>query len=279
MPQPSTRVDLHIHSTASDGRWTPQQVVSQVAQTGIGLFAVADHDTVDSVSAVERFAQRTGMGFLRAVEVTTTLDGRQFHLVAYGIDPAHPVLLEMLRENWEKLTSVDDQSIEKLIGAGYDLDLEEYAAYRHDPTRGGWKALNFLIDQGICRDVKDFFGRLFTGEMALTYPTFYSPDRAVRIIEQAGGTAVCAHPGHSNCDGEVSVLEQLVDCGVRGFECFSPYHDPQVTRFHVDFCRRHGLLITAGSDCHGGFVNRALGQPEAYLRDLNLGPLLSRIVY
>jgi hypothetical protein len=279
------RVDLHIHSTASDGCWPPQELVAQVKRAGMGLFAVADHDTVASVLPVERLVQDksvrclplqqwTSPGFVRAVEVSATLDGLKIHLLGYGIDLDDPALLHMLDENWQKLKSVDDQSIHKLIAAGYDLTWEEYHAYQNDVTRGGWKALNFMIDKGFCQDVRDFFGRLFVGDMALSYPSFAPPDQAVRAIHQAGGLAIWAHPG-DNAQAEWETLaEKLLDCGIDGLECYSPYHDGTATRRCLDLSWRHGLLVTAGSDCHGGFAGRALGVPEVDSSELNLGRLL-----
>jgi predicted metal-dependent phosphoesterase TrpH len=139
------RVDLHIHSTASDGCWHPPQLVAQVRQAGIGLFAVADHDTVANVRPVEHLARDSGLAFIRAVEVSTTLDGHLFHFLGYGIDPEDPSLLRVLQENEETMESVDQQSIHKLIEAGYDLRPEEYDLYENDVTRGGWKALNLFI--------------------------------------------------------------------------------------------------------------------------------------
>jgi predicted metal-dependent phosphoesterase TrpH len=181
----------------------------------------------------------------------------------------------MLRANQVKLDGVNEQSIHKLIAAGYDISIQEYEAYENDVTRGGWKALNLLIDKGFCRDVGDYFDRLFVGDMALTMPAFAAPEEAVRIIHQAGGLAICAHPGHNTYYQNGVLLERLLDRGIDGLECLSPYHDQAMTQHYLEFCRRNDLLITAGSDCHGGFARRSLGIPRAYVDDLNLGPLLN----
>lgn len=274
----SMRVDLHIHSTASDGRWLPAQLVDQVRHKGIQLFAVADHDTVGSVQPVERAARNSGLAFLRAVEISVTLNNRLFHVLAYGIDAHDPELLRILSTNRTKMESVDRQSVQILIDAGYDISFAEYEGYQHDVTRGGWRALSLFIDRGFCRDVGDFFGRLFAGDRALTMPAFAAPDEAIDAIHQAGGAAICAHPGHSaDGDGEAP-LDQLVKHGLDGLECYSPYHDDQAIRHWVAYCQQRDLLITAGSDCHGGFVRRALGEPPAYSEFLKLGPLLHHMV-
>ena len=274
------RVDLHIHSTASDGRWTPDQLVQQVRQTGIDLFAVADHDSMANVSAVEQLVRHNtdGLCFIRAAEVSTTLDGNLIHIVAYGVDPENADLQQILEENEQTLSSVDYQSIQKLIEANYPVSLAEYERYENDVTRGGWKALNYMIDKGICHGVKDFFGRLFVGDMALVYPTFADPAEAVRTIHRAGGIAIWAHPGESIRKAEADVLHWALDLGLDGLECYSPYHDRAMIERCLHFCRHHDLLITAGSDCHGGFAGRKLGMPQAYIDDLNLGPLLERVI-
>jgi predicted metal-dependent phosphoesterase TrpH len=249
-----------------------------VRRTGIGLFAVADHDTVAHVRPTEALLPGTGLAFLRAVEISATHHGSLFHILGYDIAPEDPALLRLLAANRDTMESVDRQSIQKLVSAGYETSIEEYERYEHDPTRGGWKALSLFIDRGFCSDVKDLYGRLFTGDMALVMPDFGSPDEVISIIHRTGGIAVCAHPGHSAPGGDPDLLDELVARGLDGLECYSPYHDQAMTERLVAFSRARGLLITAGSDCHGGFVDRALGQPEAHLQDLNLGPLLSRAV-
>lgn len=271
------RVDLHIHSTASDGRWPPEQLIHSVRRAGIGLFAVADHDTVANVLPVEQAVRGSGLGFIRAVEISTMLNGHNFHILGYGLDPHHPELLHLLSENRENMESMNRQAIEVLRAAGYDISHDEYESYEDDPLRGGWKALNLFIDRGFCSDVDDFFRRLFTGDMALTMPGFASSDEAIRVIHDAGGKAVCAHPAYS-AQHDLTRLDQLVDQRLDGLECYSPYHDQATTQRLVGYCRARELLITAGSDCHGGFVDRALGQPEAHVDDLNLDALLDHII-
>ena len=130
------RVDLHIHSTASDGRWHPAPLVDQVRKTGIDLFAVADHDTVANVLPVQAAMRGSGLGFIRAVEISSMLNGHNFHVVGYGIDPRHPALERLLADNREKMEGVDLESIRKLVAAGYDISYQEYERYENDPTRG-----------------------------------------------------------------------------------------------------------------------------------------------
>jgi len=270
--------DLHIHTVASDGRWTPEQVVVEVQVRDIGLFAIADHDSVASVSLAETLAREAGLAFLHGVEVSTLLDGHLFHVLAYGFDLDNPTLVALLRANRAKLDQQNDDIIRRLLTAGYEIDLDDYAAYKYDHTRGGWKVLNFLIDRGFCTGPRDYFSKLMA-HLPAEWPSFPHPAEAIAIIREAGGVPVLAHPGaslrHTGVTGEV--LCPFLDFGIAGLECYSHYHDEATTCFCLDWCKRHDLLITGGSDCHGGFVGRELGVPAVDITDLRLGELEERI--
>ncbi len=275
------RVDLHIHTTASDGRWTPEEVVAGVQGEGIGMFAVTDHDTVGNVLATEALAQKAGLAFLRGVEISTLAEGHLFHVLGYGIDPTAAPLLVALKENREKLEATDDHDIQQLIALGYDIEYDDYLAYDYDRRRGGFKSLRFLIDRGICADVGDFFTNIHA-QLEHQWPDFIHSRAAVRLIQAAGGAAILAHPGASlEPVGGVhaETLAPFLDYGIEGVECHSQYHDAATTQRCVAWCREHDLLLTGGSDYHGGFVNRALGKPVISLENLHLGrltPQLSR---
>ncbi len=271
------RADLHIHTTASDGRWLPERVVAEVKAHAIGLFAVTDHDTVASIPAVEALARREGLAFLRGVEVSTRLDGRVLHILAYDFDPENAVLTALLHENRLVLDRASDEAIESLIAAGYPIDRDDYAAYTYERTRGGWKAYNFLLDRGLCSGIRDYFER-WGPVLPPDPPPFIPPDKAIAAIREAGGVPILAHPGASLRPGVTDEgLRPLLDLGIAGVECYSYAHDEATTRFCLDWCARHGLLVTGGSDCHGGLVPRELGSPPVDTADLHLGELETRI--
>jgi hypothetical protein len=123
---------------------------------------------------------------------------------------------------------MNEDVLRRLVATGHEIDLDDYAAYEYDPSRGGWKALNFLIDRGFCTGVGDYFRNL-TAHLPVEWPAFPHPAEAI-------------------------------------------------TRFCLDWCVRRDLLITGGSDCHGGLVGRELGVPLVDTADLRLGELEERIV-
>lgn len=269
--------DLHIHTIASDGTWTPEEVIARVQETGLGIFAVADHDTMDSIPAILEIVRRTPgtPAFLPAVEVSTAVDGTIVHIVGYGVSPDHRPLNQLLQANRARLEWVNEETLRRMARAGYPVDLEAYATYQNDPRRGGWKGLNFLIDTGLCRDVRDFFERIFVDPVRPPMPDFPHPAEAIHRIQEAGGVPVLAHPGGSlRHRGPIEeVLEEFLEFGIAGVECHTPYHSPEMTARCRAFCARYGLLITGGSDCHGEFADRQLGVPPVTVDDLRLGPL------
>jgi predicted metal-dependent phosphoesterase TrpH len=274
------RADLHIHTTASDGCWPPERVVTEVQGRGIDLFAVADHDSVASVLPAEALAREAGLAFLYGVEISARLGGHIFHVLAYGFDISDPALTLLLRENRARLLKANEEVIHRLIAAGHEIDLNDYATYVYDRTRGGWRVLNFLIDRGLCTGVRDYFDRL-AADLSLPWPPFPHPAQVITTIHRAGGVPVLAHPGASLRHTGVTEesLRPFLEFGIGGLECYTHYHDEATTRFCLDWCDRHDLVITGGSDCHGGFVGRELGVPVVDTADLRLGALAERLSF
>lgn len=281
-----SRIDLHIHSTASDGRWTPEELVEQVQREGIGCFAVADHDTVGNVLHVEALAQERGLAFLRGAELSSKLNGRLMHILAYGFELDHEFFGELVHANEKLMDAYNDSLVQVLIDTGYELDYSDYLDYSWDRRRGGWKSLNYLIDQGLCRDVRSFFDELFVGDLEVVFPDFPRPDTIVEAINAAGGVAVWAHPANSlskkasySPQDDEAVVAQMVEAGIQGLECFTCHHDAAWTERCLDWASHYDLLVTGGSDSHGGFVGRQLGQPVIHAYQLRLGPLWDRLVF
>ena len=266
------RADLHLHTTASDGRWSPEQLVDEVRRAGIGFFAVTDHDSLGSLAETADLVRGSGLRFLPGVELSSQLNGQGYHLLAYGFDPENAELGELAFTNSASLTASSDEAVGLLAGLEHHVSLDDYAHYTWDRRRGGWKALNYLIDLGICQDVHSYF-RMFD-EIGHPQAEFPPVEDVVNCVHQASGVVVLAHPGASFYNGvDVERLDLLVEMGVGGLECFSFHHDEAETRGYLDYCRSRNLLITGGSDCHGGFAGRAIGVPPVRTGDLRLGRL------
>lgn len=270
------KVDLHIHTTASDGTWTPQELVAQAQRAGLGALAVTDHDSVANVAETKRLAEAAGIKFLTASEICATKNNIMFHILGYGIDINNKHLLQLLQHNEDLLQQKDVESIALLEKENWPVSVAEFSHYDYDRRRGGWRALAYLQDKGLCKDVNDFFSRIFTKEHKLGFPVFPPVDEVIKAIHQAGGVALCAHAASDfHGPGVTKVLEMLAEEKFDGFECYHSGHSEEDTELLLDYCRKNRLMISGGSDCHGTFVKtRFLGQPKITAEDLYLPGLL-----
>lgn len=273
------KVDLHIHTTASDGTWRPGRLIENIKKEGIGLFAVTDHDTTENVTLTEKLAKDKGISFIRGVEISSSFDKRTYHILALGIDVTNPDLQRLLEENRELMEAKDDAGIKYLEKKYPQVSYEEYLNYTNNPERGGWKSLNYLEDKGLCTNHKNFFALYKDWNDSFSNVAFESPEFIVKTIKQAGGVPVLAHPG-SNMYGDnlLKTLSIMVEVGIEGLECFHPENSGTVTRACLKFCAEHDLCITGGSDCHGDFVGtRRLGYPPVNLSMLNLKNIRTQV--
>lgn len=270
------RADLHLHTTASDGTWTPQGLIEAAQQAGIGLIAVTDHESAGNVLEAERRARAVGLKLLPGVELSASDGGKCFHVLGYGITVGDKPLAELMAHNAWLLAQKDEDSIRLLAARGWPVSLEEYLAYDYDRTRGGWKALAYLQDKHLCKDVEDFFARIFTAENSLQFPVFPSIEEVIGCIHGAGGAAFLAHAASSfHGPGLAATLERLGEKPFDGFECYHSAHSEADTQTLLDYCRKRHRLISGGSDCHGSFVkSRHIGVPVIYEQDLELGGIL-----
>lgn len=266
------KVDLHIHTVASDGCWSPQELIEQIKLAGVSLFSATDHDSVGSINDLLMLAPKTGLHFISGIEITSKFDGRICHILGYGIDPASPPLLAICEENTQLTKELNAQQIQKFIDKGMPLDIDEFLDYKFDKRRGGGAAINFLVDKGIFPTFQralDFV----TKNAEWNTSDFPPPEKAVSIIKGSGGHPILAHPGSTLLSEGLSDedIETLVGMGIEGLECYTSYHNEKLIQRYLAFCRKRDLLITAGSDCHGPLLKeRVLGQPEARLEDLDL---------
>lgn len=266
------KVDLHVHTTASDGTWSPEDLVENLLIAGIELFAVTDHDTTENLAETAAMAKEHGLKFVTGVEVDASYNGRNYHILGLGIKPEDRELQVLLRRNRKLMEAKDDESIKYLEGKFPNVSFDDFKRYVNDPERGGWKALNYLIDKKLCTGYKDFIG-LFAGwGNPFEKLIFASPGAAIKTIHMAGGVSILAHPGAEFYDRDYKALITfMIGEGISGIECYHPENSPEITRYCLETCRSNDLLVTGGSDCHGGFVaGRCLGRPDIRLSQLRL---------
>ena len=266
------KADLHLHTSASDGTWTPEALIENIIRAGITVFAVTDHDSVKNVNRTADLVKDTDLKFFRGVEVNTTENGHIFHILGYNIDPEDRSLNEILLKNINVMEERDERCIKILQDMDYHVALDEFLAYENNMERGGWKALNYTIDKGLCKHYKEYFKLFGDKRNGLGIEGCANPESAISVIKEAGGIPILAHPGsglYGNNPQETVSL--AIEMGVEGIECFHPENGDEATEYCLELCRRKNLYITGGSDCHGTFVKeRWLGKPDIDMDQLVL---------
>ena len=251
-------VDLHFHTCFSDGTMTPEQAAQKGAALGFGILAAADHNSWQGWERFSDACKRLGIRPVRGMEVDCTYDGRDIHLLAYGFTP-DPVLTDLAAESRRLLLKMSDDLVEILapLHPEKNLSVEECQAWPFDPAAGGWQGIQYLLAKGVTRTLPE--GMSLYAQYGCDYSRYpFPPIQAViSAVHRAGGKAVLAHPCNWFDAGEPEELYRHLDIlremGLDGIECHYPANTPEMTDLCRQYCRRYDLLITAGSDDHGGF--------------------------
>ena len=254
------RIDLHTHSTASDGTQSPAEVVAAARDAGLDVVALTDHDTTSGWDEATQAALDLGVGLVRGTEVSARSSGTSIHLLSYLQDPEHPALAQELARVRDARVSRARQMVERIgrdLPVTWDDVLEQAAG---EVVVGRPHIADALVARGLVADRDEAFARLLHADGRYHVP-HYAPDgvAAVRAIRSAGGVPVFAHPG-ADARGHVvpdRVFDELAAAGLAGIEVHHRDHRPeQVARLSA-IARRLGLLVTGSSDYHGaGKVNR-----------------------
>ena len=274
-------IDLHIHSTTSDGTWEPSEITEVVKKNQVGVFSITDHDSTEAVLIGEELAAQSKLNYIHGVEISSTHKTDWEHILAYGVDLRNENLQQLLQENKEKINKKDKVSVEYLEDNGYVVSTNEFMQYTYDKRRGGFKLLNYLIDKNICKNVGDFF-TIFSGmDQVSGFPQYRSVEDVVNVIKKAGGMPILAHPFYTTKDYEniPGRLKPFLNRGIEGIECYHPSHDLKVAQECMAFCKKNNLVMTVGSDCHGDFVpSRRIGMHSIRVGDIEIGRLKDYIV-
>lgn len=248
----SRRIDLHTHSSYSDGTSTPAEVVRRAHERRVEILALSDHDSVSGFEEALAAAVPLGLRVLCGVEINTR-DGDNLHILGYGIDPSS----EKLRLGLEDFRSRRAQRVRKIVerlgGLGLDVSWEDVQGASRQ-SLGRPHVADVLLRKGIVRSRKEAFERyLARGKPGYVAPMGPSVEDAIGAIRDAGGWSSLAHPGAIE-DGDR--LRGWVDRGLAGIETYYPAHTRETVRRLLDLARTHRLLPTGGSDYHGPGTGR-----------------------
>lgn len=274
------RIDLHVHSSASDGTDSPAEVIRRAAAAGLDVLALTDHDTQAGI-AEARAALPAGLALVPGMELSSTIAGpaggtRSVHLLAFLSDPSDPVLAQETARIRDDRVYRAQAMVARLQELGANVTWEQVTRIAGDAVVGRPHIARAMAESGVVATPKDAFtaewiddgGRAFVDRYAIPL------DRAVALVRAAGGVPVLAHPRSPGYEVPDEVIAWLAAAGLAGLEVSHPDHDDAERARLAALARDLGLVATGGSDDHGTFNNSGLGRettpPESYERILAL---------
>ena len=263
-------IDLHMHSTASDGTLSPTELMRFAAECGCNTVALTDHDTAAGVSEARSEAHRLGIRFIAGIEVSSLWGGRSIHVVGLGIDDTNPVLTRKVREFEVSRTRRAAQIAEKLEALGIAGMLEKATAFAENKLNVS--RVHFalaLLEAGAVKNQQEAFDRyLGDGKPAYIMAPWPTVAEAVDLIHTAGGIAVMAHPGRYHFKNDWTVDELMKDFAAAGgeaVEVISGSQQPDFTPRCLAWAREYKLLVSTGSDFHSKTGTRPMPGTQGQL--------------
>lgn len=257
-PRNTGRADLHVHTTHSDGTYTPAEAVDLARRSGLAALALTDHDTLGGVALAQAAATGTGVEIIPGVEITAEYRERELHLLGYFVrldDGPLTAALERLRVH--RVGRFRDM-VERLRGCGVSLEEEELAVQSEAGTLGRRHLAMLLVESRQAGSVREAFTRYLADGGRAAVPKLRLPvQEALTLVRGAGGIAAWAHPSY-DCTHET--LAELHGWGLGAVEAEYPSHRAARSRELHGLAAALGLAVTGGSDCHGdGHPSRAVG--------------------
>lgn len=270
-------IDLHTHSSVSDGTETPAEVMAQAARAGLDVVSLTDHDTVLGWEEAAVAAAEVGVGLVRGIEISCSLAGRSVHLLGYLTTPDDPDLMrELARARESRLTRMD-RIVDLLTADGVPISIEQVRDEVADAqtTLGRPHLADAMVTAGLVQNRSEAFTRYLHNESPY-YVAHYAPDpvRAVEMVVAAGGVAVVAHPYSLRQKGVVSpdLIADLAAVGLAGIEVDHRDHDDASRSELRGLAAELGLLVTGSSDYHGS------GKPNLLGENLTVPEVLEAII-
>lgn len=254
------RIDLHVHSNASDGTDTPAEVVRRAHAAGLDVFALTDHDTQAGI-AEARAALPAGLTLVPGMELSCWLDGRSVHLLGYLFDPGDSALAAETERVRDDRTYRARAMVDRLAALGTGVTWDQVAAIAGGAVVGRPHIARALAQAGAVETPADAFTDEWIGDGGRAFVERYAPDlpRAVTLVRAAGGVPVLAHPRSPGYEVGDEVIAGLAEQGLAGVEVFHLDHDQAEREKLSQLAGSLGLISTGGSDDHGSYNEHGLG--------------------
>ncbi|HEY3415333.1 MAG TPA: PHP domain-containing protein [Armatimonadota bacterium] len=245
-----SRIDLHLHTTYSDGTLSPEDLVADAAERGVTLIAVTDHDEVGGVAPAQRAGEALGVEVWSGVEINTRLGQNEVHILGYGFPIDSALLQDGLAHLRHGRIERMERILQRLTVLGYPLDIERVLQLAGQGSVGRPHIARALVEAGYVRSMSEAFER-FIGDRGPAYvPRMrFLPEEAIALIHQAGGIASLAHPG--KLGDPPTMIRRLQTSGLDAVEAYHSDHLPSAVERMLRYARNFGLAVTGGTDSHG----------------------------
>ena len=249
------KIDLHTHTTASDGIYPPRELIDLAVRSGIVAMAITDHDTVDGLPEAMDYAASVGFKLYPGVEFSIDYDAGSFHLLGLNIDYRNQRLIGALRELADHRETRAYRIIDDLKKHGIDIPIDEVIREAGGGSTGRPHVARVMVNHGYASNIKDIFQKyLVKGKPGYVKKVRIRFEDAINLVRECGGIAVVAHPISLECrdmDEFEHLLKGFVATGVEGLEAYASMHTVEQAALYEEIARKNGLLVTGGSDFHG----------------------------
>lgn len=243
------RIDLHTHTNLSDGVLSPSQLVQKARDRGLDIISITDHDSVNGIKEASEYGKTIGLEVIPGVEISTDVDDKEIHLLAYFIDIESEELKKYLSFFRDERMHRAKRIIQKLRNLGLKISIEDVIERSKNSAIGRPHIAYTMVDLGLIPNYQQAFEK-FIGDNgpAFERKIHVSAQSALKLISDAGGLSFIAHPGFM----KENLLLSLIKAGVDGIECVHPSHSENQVQFYRGIVNQYCLLESGGSDFHGG---------------------------
>jgi len=247
-------VDLHTHTTESDGSFTPEELMLEAKRVGLSAIAITDHDSISGIKKAAPLAEELGIELIPGVELSTDYNGKEVHVVGLYVNVEDEYFLTKIKEFKENRDSRNAIMVENLQKEGFAITMEELTAENPDCVITRANIARFLYEHGMIPTIQTAFEK-YIGDNCKCYVNRFkiTPMDGVRLIKKAGGTAILAHPllYHMSDSTLQKMVDEMKEAGLDGIEAIYCTYTPAEERQMKQFAKENGLLISGGSDFHG----------------------------
>jgi predicted metal-dependent phosphoesterase TrpH len=257
------RIDLHIHSTASDGSLTPADIIDHAQKLNLAAIAITDHDSVDGSKEALQIGIPPSLHFLTGVEISAAHPpffpgSGSFHILGYAIHLDNRGLNQALSKLQDARKNRNPEILKRLNKLGFRISLEEVNQEVEKGQLGRPHIAYAMVKKGFVASINEAFDKY----LGTARPAYVDKDRieceqAINLIRAAGGVPVLAHPALLNIENDQkldALLQNLIKIGLAGIEVYYPGHSPQQIQQYTELAGKYGLLITGGTDFHGSIT-------------------------